>query len=169
MSYSTDRFPQGVPISQCGLIREALIAETVAINSYQTSLAYSDIPKLNAFLLELMGDEIHHYNLLTRYLNTIDKEQAMFFKEIQKQDFNVDFKQNPLDSKTQTTYSILSQLRNNLKGEFEAIILYDELESKLKDIHGKALIHAIAKDEKEHVSELDTIISNIMELPKVLS
>ncbi len=168
MSYTTEGMPQGTPISSKGFIRDALIGELNAINSYQRSIAYSDIPELNKFLLEIMKDEIHHYHLLTDYLNKIDKEQAEMFNAIRKQDFNVGFKQNPLEVKFQPTTNIPSQLRMNIKGELEAILSYDEIESKLKDPQGKALIHAITKDEKQHIVELDTMVSNIMSIPRII-
>ncbi len=168
MSYTTEGMPQGMPISSKGFIRDALIGEINAINNYQRSIGYSDIPELNKFLLEIMKDEIHHYHLLTEYLNKIDKEQAEMFQKYKPQNFNVDFKQNPMDVKFPPTTNITSQLRMNIKGELEAILSYDEIESKLKDPQGKALIHAITKDEKQHIAELDAMISNIMNLPKIM-
>ncbi len=169
MSYTTlNGMPQGTPITAKGLVREALIGELIAINSYQQSLAYSDIDELNGFLLELMQDEIHHYHLLTQYLNKIDSEQAEMFKAIQKQDFNVNFTVNPLAVKTKSSMDIVTQLRNNIKGELEAILSYDEIASKLREPNGKALIQAITKDEKEHVAELDALVSNILEVPRIL-
>ncbi len=168
MSYTTEGMPQGVPVSQKGLIRNALIGEINAINNYQRSIAYSDITKLNAFLLEIMNDEIRHYTLLTEYLNKLDKEQADAFKEIKKSGFNVDYKQNPFEVKMQPTTNIVSQLRNNIKGELEAILSYDEIEFKLRDQEGKTLIHNITNDEKEHIAELDALISNILDMPPIL-
>ncbi len=169
MSYTTEGMPQGMPISSKGFIRDALIGELNAINSYQRSIAYADIPELKKILLELMKDEIHHFHLLTDYLNKIDKEQAEMFQKYKPQDFPIDFKQNPLDVKFQPTTNIASQLRMNIKGELEAILSYDEIESKLKDPQGKALIHAITNDEKQHIAELDAMISNIMDLPKIMN
>ncbi len=167
MSYTTEGMPQGKPITSKGLIRDALIGELNAINAYQTTLEYSNIPNLNKFILELMKDEIHHYHLLTEYLNKLDKEQAEIFKEVQKKDYKVDFTLNPLEIKAPTQPNILSQLRKNIKGELEAILSYDEIEHTLKDPTGKALIHAITKDEKEHIAELDKLISNIMDMPRI--
>ncbi len=169
MSYTTDGMPQGKPISSKGLIRDAIIGELNAINSYQATLEFSNIPRLNKFIFEIMQDEIHHYHLLTDYLNTLDKEQSELFKEVAKNDYNVGYTLNPLEIKAPTQPNILSQLRKNIKGELEAILSYDEIEHSLKDSTGKALIHAITKDEKEHIAELDQIVSNIMELPRILS
>ncbi len=168
MSYTTEGMPQGKPISSKGLIRDALIGELNAINSYQTTLEYSNIPRLNTFIYEIMNDEIHHYHLLTEYLNKLDKEQAELFKEIQKKDYSISFTLNPLEIKSPTQHNILSQLRKNIKGELEAILSYDEIENALKDATGKALIHSITKDEKEHIAELDKLVSNIMDMPRVL-
>ncbi len=168
MSYTTEGMPQGKPITSKGLVRDALIGELNAINAYQTTLEYSNIPSLNKFIIEIMKDEIHHYHLLTDYLNKLDKEQAEIFKEVHKKDYLVDFTLNPLEIKSPTQPNILSQLRKNIKGELEAILSYDEIEHALKDPAGKALIHAITKDEKEHIAELDKIISNIMDMPRIL-
>ncbi len=167
MSYTTEGMPQGKPITSKGLIRDALIGELNAINAYQTTLEFSNIPHLNKFILEIMHDEIHHYHLLTEYLNKLDKEQAELFKEVQKKDYNVDYTLNPLEIKAPTQLNILSQLRKNIKGELEAILSYDEIEQTLKDPAGKALIHAITKDEKEHIAELDKLVSNIMDMPRI--
>ncbi len=168
MSYTTEGMPQGKPVSSKGLIRDALIGELNAINSYQNTLEFSNIPRLNKFIVEIMKDEIHHYHLLTEYLNKLDKEQAEMFKEVQKKDYKVDFTLNPLEIKSPTPPNILSQLRKNIKGELEAILSYDEIEHTLKDAEGKALIHAITKDEKEHIAELDKLVSNIMDMPRIL-
>ena len=51
-------------------------------------------------------------------------------------------------------YSILNKIRDDIKGEYEAILLYDDLINKIEDKCLVKMIRDITKEEKEHVEEL---------------
>ena len=72
---------------------------------------------------------------------------------------HVEIKDKPLkktyhENKKLTAYSILNKIRDDIKGEYEAILLYDDLINKIEDKCLVKMIKDITKDEKEHVEEL---------------
>jgi len=49
---------------------------------------------------------------------------------------------------------ILDKLREEIKGELEAIVLYEDQLRKIPDPEGRTIMYEIIMDEKEHVEEL---------------
>ncbi|MCY6355605.1 hypothetical protein [Clostridium sp. ZS2-4] len=158
MSYTTEGQPQGYPYFYTNKIREALISEIVAINGYAYHIAHSDIKDINQVWHHIMEDEKRHYGMFLQLLRKYDPVQYAKYMESKE---HVKLSKN---SKYLNVYGkhsedlILNFIRSDIKGEFEAVILYEQnaFESPYKDI--KETYIEIAGDEKEHAEELTLVL-----------
>ncbi|WP_461613627.1 hypothetical protein [Clostridium sp. Marseille-QA1073] len=64
------------------LLRQAMIAELVAINDYSEILAYSNIKDLNNILEHILEEEKEHYGKLLNLLRKVDEEQYYMYRRI---------------------------------------------------------------------------------------
>ena len=53
---------------------------------------------------------------------------------------------------------LLKFIRDAIKGELEAIILYDHMVNEICDEYVNKIINSITKEEKEHVEELTKVL-----------
>ncbi len=160
MSYTTEGMPYGEPVDVLALIREGMIGEIVAINGYEKHIAMSNMEDLNYLLRHLRDEEIEHYYILLNLLRKYDKVQAMMFEEIKNSDeFPISETVKPI--KKQSDEYIINCLRKDIKGELEAINLYEEHVSKIKNKEISTAIRKIINDEKEHVEELTIAIEKL--------
>ena len=152
MSYTTNRQPQGISKGIGNLLREGMISEIVAINDYSLFIEQTDNKEVKELFHHIMEDEKRHYGMLLDALRKLDKDEY----ELQKQ-AKLHVKITTKEKfKTKSKYSgcILSFIRDAIKGELEAIILYDDIILNIKDDYIISIIKEITKDEKEHVEEL---------------
>lgn len=157
MSYTTDRQPQGIPLNLCNILREAMIAEIVAIEDYSTAIANTENKEVIEIFHHILEDEKRHYGMFLEFLRSVDKEQMEMFKEAQEHVIITQPKEGKNDgksSKYKIKGDVITFIRENIKGELEAIVLYDQHEAQIKDEEGKKLFSSISRDEKEHVEEL---------------
>ncbi|MGG5463008.1 ferritin family protein [Clostridium sp. B9] len=163
MSYTTDGQPQGKALDIKGFLREALISEIIAINGYSKHIDEISIVEIKELLHHIMEDEKRHYGMFLEALRRYDKEEFEVYVEALE---HVDIKDKPLkktyhENKKLTAYKILNKIRKDIKGEFEAILLYDNLIAQIDDKELIKMIKDIAKDEKEHAEELTLAIMRL--------
>ncbi|EJT6665068.1 ferritin-like domain-containing protein [Clostridium perfringens] len=156
MSYTTEKQPQGKALDIKGFLREALISEIVAINGYSKHIDEISLVEIKELLHHIMEDEKRHYGQFLEALRRYDKEEFEVYVESVD---HVEIKDKPLkktyhENKKLTAYSILNKIRDDIKGEYEAILLYDDLINKIEDKCLVKMIRDITKEEKEHVEEL---------------
>lgn len=148
--------PQGVPYSFIDRIREALIAELVAINGYAEHIANSNMEAINAVWRNILMDEKEHYGLFLTLVHKYDPTQYQLYLKHSQDIISV----TPIQS-YKPEYDkqlILNNVREDAKGELEAVILYDQLwhEAPYQDI--KDVFQYVINAEKEHVEHLTRIL-----------
>lgn len=155
MSYTTNRQPQGILKDDETFLREGLISEIVAINDYSHFLNLTENKEVKDIFYHIMQEEKEHYGLFLEALRLLDKEQCILSQEVNehvKITTKNSYKEYSSGKENRTL--LLTNIREAIKGELEAIILYNNF---LNDIESKELFNLIKKithDEKEHVEEL---------------
>ncbi len=146
--------PQGMPRRITNLLREMLIGEIIAINGYQTHIANSLIEPLNQVWHAIMLDEKEHYGLLTQLIDKYDpvqREQSLKFLSTEP----------PISLESQSyrpqydAQILTNNLRSDIKGECEAIILYEQDLNTIPYQDIRSTVQYIVNDEKEHVAMLN--------------
>lgn len=156
MSYTTDRQPQGIVKDVEGFLREGMIAEIVAINDYSNFISLTDNKEVRDIFHHIMEEEKEHYGLFLQALRCIDPEQEELEKEVKTH--------MSISSRAKYKYkyynyekdknNLLTYIRESLKGELEAILLYEFFIANIENPSIKKIIKEITRDEKEHVEEL---------------
>ena len=155
MSYTTERQPEGAAKSVEGFLMEGLIAEIVAINDYNYFIASTDNKELKEFFHEIMEDEKRHYSMFLETLKSIDEEEKELGEGAEKHiKISANGKYSDYTNKCNKNTSLLVNIRDAIKGELEAILLYEHFIINLSDNIISRIIKEIIKDEKEHVEEL---------------
>ncbi|MPQ42893.1 ferritin family protein [Clostridium tarantellae] len=159
MSYTTDRQPQGKGKSLSILLREALISECVAINDYSSHLIFIDNKEVKEIIHHILEEEKEHFGLFLEALRKVDNDQHMLAKKI-KEEIHISsydkVKEYGHDKKNKK--AILSNLRELIKGELEATVLYESFLEYIDDKEIVDIIKKIAKEEKEHLEELTRVM-----------
>lgn len=149
--------PQGVAQQFTNRLREILISEVIAINGYQTHIAHSDIEEISAAWHSIMLDEKKHYGWVLQLLRKYDPEQNKQFIAHGNDDPGpktpVQLQNSPSDGMT-----ILNSLRDDVKGELEAVILYeaDLARYPYRDI--RTTLRSIINEEKGHAEHLTRLL-----------
>lgn len=159
MSYTTERQPEGVAKSVEGFLREGLIAEIVAINDYSYFIASTDNKEVKEIFREIMDDEKSHYAMFLEALRSIDEEEKEL-KEGAEEHIKISAKEKYSDytNKSNKNSNLLVNIRDAIKGELEAILLYEHFINNLSDSTISRIIKEIITDEKEHVEELTRVL-----------
>ncbi|MGL4741452.1 MAG: ferritin family protein [Sarcina sp.] len=162
MSYTTKRQPQGKPRNLANFLREAMIGELVAINDYQEHISSCSISEVKEVFEHIMKEEKKHYGMLLNLSRNVDHIQHEAAIEAPK---DVNIKGKTLNSssnkKKNTNSSLLKKIRDDIKGELEAIIAYEDIVSKITDQKAIKMITEIASDEKKHVEELTYLLQKL--------
>lgn len=158
MSYTNPKGqPQGLSKTVTNKLREALIAEIDAINGYAEHIANSDMEDINKAWHSIMDDEKKHYGIFLILLRKLDPSQYQSYE-------------NHLSMKTAPTspmqtfvpqYSkqiILNNIREDIKGELEASILYESLASEIQNTEVKRTLNKISDEEKGHSEHLTRLL-----------
>lgn len=155
MSYTTNRQPQGILNNDETFLREGLISEIVAINDYSQLLNLTENKEVRDIFHHIMEEEKEHYGLFLEALRAIDHEQCALSKDIDEH-LNLSGKNTYKDYSNgkENKYFLLTYIRDAIKGELEAIVLYEDFLCKVKSKTLFNLIKKITSDEKEHVEEL---------------
>lgn len=152
MSYTTEGQPQGIVTKITNSIRESLISEIVAINQYDYHINNSSCPSLQKLWIHIRDDEIRHYSMFTELLRKYDLIQQKIYEET-KGHVSVDYS-NCYSIKSVGKINISNAIRTDIKGELEAIVLYEYALSnnKYRDVY--EVYTEVINDEKEHFEEL---------------
>lgn len=162
MSYTTSKQPQGQARNLANFLREAMIGELVAINEYQEHLACCPVHEVKEIFEHIMKDEKRHYGMLLELSRKCDTVQ--FKKAVEISD-NLSIKCKTLNEhngKKKFSYSyLLTKIREDIKGELEAIIAYEDIIYLIDDKEAISMIKEIVADEKEHVEELTYVLQRL--------
>lgn len=155
MSYTTDRQPQGLLNDTGTLLREGMIAEIVAINDYTRFISATDNKEVKDLFHHIREEEKHHYMEFLDALRSIDEEECKLAKEFSEHPpISERDKYKDESHMKNSKNGLLTDIRDAIKGELEAIVLYEDLISHLRDEKLIELIRHITKEEKEHTEEL---------------
>ncbi|QUH29132.1 ferritin family protein [Vallitalea guaymasensis] len=156
MSYTTEGQPQGIANKLTNCIRESLISEIVAINQYNYHIHNSTCPSLVKLWMHIRDEEIRHFSMFSELLRKYDPMQQKLFEET-KGHVNIDYS-NCFSLKSDTRINIPNSIRSDIKGELEAVILYEYVltSNKYRDVY--EVYNEVINEEKEHFEELSFAI-----------
>ena len=145
--------PQGSPRHFAERLREILIGELFAIRGYQEHIANSQMQDLNRVWHSIMLDEKKHYGWILKLLRLHDPEQNKAWRE------HAEAAQGPKDPMQayRPAYDrqiILNNIRDDIKGELEAVILYEDEMLFFSQPDIRATLQAIINEEKGHAEHL---------------
>lgn len=157
MSYTNPNGqPQGYAYHFTNKIREALISELVAINGYQEHIANSNMQEVNEIWNHIIKDEKEHYGNFLTLLRKYDPAQYHAYS----QHINTNINKEPLQTYTPDfdKQLILNNIREDIKGEFEAVVLYEQIAFEMPYQDIKDTFHHIINVEKEHAEHLTKLL-----------
>ncbi|OFI01509.1 rubrerythrin [Clostridium acetireducens DSM 10703] len=158
MSYTTKHQPQGKVYCYTNKIREAIIAEIVAINDYAYHIANSKIKEINEVWHHIMEDEKRHYGMFLQLLREFDPIQYKKYIEV-KDHIKLSVKTEKQDYCSNYCNEItLNNIRNDIKGELEAVILYEQHIVEIPFKRVRDVFLEVINDEKEHLEELTAVL-----------
>ena len=158
MSYTTERQPQGFPRDTPGLLRESLVSEIVAINDYEYIVANSYCKDINEVIRHIIEDEKEHYGIFLSLLRRYDPAQMEMLIEAEEH-VQLDPVKCPLIySPKYCQELLLNHIREGIKGELEAILLYEQQVCQIKHADVRDAYYRIIRQEKEHVEELTIVL-----------
>lgn len=159
MSYTTNRQPQGLLKNIENFLREGLIAEIVAINDYSNFISFTDNREVKDIFYHIMEEEKTHYGLFLEALRNVDKEQRRMYQNVADH-IQISTKDKYKDFVTVkgNKGNLLTHIREAIKGELEAIVLYEDFIANIDDKILIDLINRIIKDEKHHVEGLTKVL-----------
>jgi len=158
MSYTNPLgYPQGSAISVTNLLRQVIISEIVAINAYQLHILNSNIPEINDMWHHIMLDEKSHYAIAIDLLRKYDPAEYKYFVTPHEEKACVKI---PLQvyNASYDKQIILNNIRDDVKGELEAVILFEDILPKIQQKDVRAALKGIIDDEKEHTEHLTQIL-----------
>ncbi len=154
MSYTTNRQPEGLLKTSEVLLREGMIAELIAINDYSYFITLTENKEIKNIFFDIMGDEKKHYGMFLDALRLIDKEEFHQYEKAQES-INVSGKTKYKDGIGKGNKdNLFIHIREAIKGELEAIILYEDIINCLGNEDLNNIVQKIINEEKEHVEEL---------------
>ncbi|HEY5561709.1 MAG TPA: demethoxyubiquinone hydroxylase family protein [Clostridiaceae bacterium] len=158
MSYTT-RYgqPQGYPKLDTNKLREILIAEIIAINGYAEHIANSNMKDINVAWNSIMGDEKKHYAMIISLLRKYDPAQYQSYKEHIGDKAGA---KSPMQTFTPNfdKQLILNNIREDIKGELEAVILYEQQLAIIPYNDVRSALYSIINEEKGHAEHLTELI-----------
>ncbi len=158
MSYTTrNGQPQGIPYCFTNKIREAMIAEIIAINGYAEHIANSNMEELNAAWRNIMRDEKKHYGMLLMLLRKYDPDQYEKYQEHKEIKYG---SKGPMQAYKPNfdKQIILNNLRQDIKGELEAVILYEQDFADISCNDIRHVFYSITTEEKGHLEHLTQLL-----------
>jgi rubrerythrin len=158
MSYTNPHGqPQGIAIFDTNKLREILIGEIVAINGYAEHIANSNMEDINAAWKSIMGDEKKHYGMILSLLRKYDPAQYHAYKD------HIGDKLGPKSPMQKYTPDydkqiILNNVREDIKGELEAVILYEQQAASIPYSDIRRALYSIIDEEKGHAEHLTQLL-----------
>ncbi len=158
MSYTNNTGqPQGVAYSVTNRIREAMIAELDAINGYAEHIANSDMEEINAAWHSIMVDEKKHYGMFLGLLRRYDPDQY----EKHQEDKGMKYGPKNAMQAYKPQYDrqiILNNVREDIKGELEAVILYEQDFYDIPCEEVRRVFYVVSREEKGHLEHLTELL-----------
>ena len=158
MSY-TNAFgqPQGIAYFDTNKLRELLISEVIAINGYYEHILNSNNEEINMAWEHIMKDEKEHYNMLLDLLRKYDPEQYSAYKAHEKDKLGT---KSPIQEfvPNYNKQIILNNVRKDIKGELEAVLLYEQYVNMMLYQDVRDVLIYIVNDEKEHLEHLTELL-----------
>ncbi|KGM95288.1 rubrerythrin [Clostridium novyi A str. 4552] len=160
MSYTTNKQPQGYPYFVTSKLREDMIGELVAINDYSFIISNCSIKEINNVLSHIRQEEHNHYGMLLKLLRKYDPmEMDAYLKVISHTDLTP-AKEYLTVTTGVTNKLLLNYLREGIKGELEAVILYEQHLAEIPYTDIRETLQKIVYEEKEHLEELTLVLTN---------
>lgn len=158
MSYTNPYgMPQGIAKQVANKLREILVAEIIAINGYAEHIANSNMEDINAVWKNIMEDEKKHYGMVLTLLRKYDPREYQAYTEHISQGTGL---RSPMQAHTPEygMQIILNNLREDIKGELEAVILYEPQKDSIPFRDVKEALNFIIDEEKSHAEHLTRIL-----------
>jgi len=158
LSYTQpDGQPQGMAREFTNKLREILIGEIIAINGYQSHIAHSNIEAVNQAWHSIMLDEKKHYGWILKLLRKYDPEQ---YHEYVVHKTDAPGSKTPIITRALSVddQTILNHIRDDIKGELEAVILYEQQITSLPYRDIRTTLQAIINEEKGHAEHLTRLL-----------
>lgn len=149
--------PQGIARLDTNKLREILIAEIYAINGYEDHIANSNMEDINAAWKSIMGDEKKHYGMILTLLRKYDPAQYQAYKDHIKDRLGP---KSPMQTYTPNydKQIILNNIRDDIKGEAEAVILYEQQLASIPYNDVRFALNSIINEEKGHLEHLTQLL-----------
>lgn len=149
--------PQGYPYYDTNKIREALIAEISAINGYARHIANSNMEDINDVWESIMKDEKDHYGMFLTLLRKYDQVQ---YEQYEEHVGDKSGSKTPMQiyKPEYDKQIILNNIREDIKGELEAVILYEQYLVQIPYPDIKDVFYTVIKAEKGHAEHLTQVL-----------
>ncbi|MBU3158531.1 ferritin-like domain-containing protein [Clostridium frigoris] len=158
MSYTNkEGQPQGIAKIDTNKLREILIAEIIAINGYAKHIANSNMIEINAVWNHILKDEKKHYGMILTLLRKYDPCEYKGYLD-HKDDKSEKVSPMQIYKANFDKQIILNDIREDIKGEFEAVILYEHQIDTIPYHDIRRTLYSIINDEKEHAEHLTQIL-----------
>lgn len=144
--------PEGQPLNLPGFLRQALIAEIIAINGYRKHMAMSPIKELNDIWYHIMEEEKKHYGMFLELLRKYDPCQEKAYREVKDEIKIMNPKLPPCRLERKDCY--LNLVRKDIKGELEAVLLYDQNLAFIEETDVRQVYDFVIQEERHHLEEL---------------
>lgn len=149
--------PQGIALLITNKLREILIGEIIAINGYAEHIANSNVEEINKVWRSIIADEKKHYGIIITLLRKYDPAQYQAYKG----NIGKKFGQKSPMQKYIPNYDIqliLNNLREDIKGELEAVILYEQEMTMIPYQDIQEALYSIINEEKDHAEHLTQLL-----------
>ncbi|KYH34863.1 rubrerythrin [Clostridium tepidiprofundi DSM 19306] len=157
MSYTTKGIPQGRAYYWLNKVRESAIGELVAINEYRDHISKSNVEEINDLWRHIMREEKRHYGMFLEIIRMYDMQEMNKFIKVKEHGTCIE-KEKVHCYKIDSKECILNLLRTDIKGELEAIILYEQQMVEIPELRVREVYRHIVGDEKKHVEELTAML-----------
>lgn len=158
MSYTNPLgVPQGTADKITNKLRQILIAEIIAINGYQNHIANCNMTSINNVLHHILLDEKRHYSQVIELLRKYDPVEFKF-SQISHENTSGNISPMQIYKPNYDKQIILNNIRDDVKGELEAVILYEDELTYFAHKDIRSTIKNIIDDEKEHTEHLTEVL-----------
>ena len=149
--------PQGTAKMATNFLREAMIGEIIAINGYQEHIANSNMAEINAAWQSIMDDEKKHYGMFMKLLRKYDPVELKMYQMHNSARAGMRAPLQPFRPNFDRQI-ILNNVRMDIKGELEAVILYENEIDNVTQRDIRETLQAVADEEKGHTEHLTALL-----------
>jgi rubrerythrin len=115
------------------------------------------MPEVNKLWREIIKDEEKHYKMFLELIHSYDLTEC----QLHLKHASDSYIKTPMQEYKPKYHKqlILNNIREDIKGENEAIILYEQIENELPYQDIIDVFDFVITDEKEHVEELTALLA----------